>query len=297
MKPGKSLEHLIYLIETAVADKEDVTVESPIRLRDKVSGNLREHDVVLTIRQQHHEFKIAIECRDRATKVGSGQVEAFSTKCRDTGINQGIIVSPKGFTEPALKKAAAKGIRCLNLDKAVTLDWLLAPGIEVAQRHIIDIIITLFTEGGIDFKNCTVLNINGRELSKEDLRKLIHWRIKQIMDQSPIGDDETHEDRKLMFNMKGLIVRENRSGKLLPIRKIRADVEYQVERKMVPFTLYTYGDKSKKEDFIDAATARVEMGSVAADIVLTYKKGEGGKVIFAPLKKNAKTRKRKSKKS
>ena len=102
---GKVLQTLVHAIETAVSGSPNVKVESPKRLRDKDTGRLREHDVVLTFIQAHHEFLLALECRDRSRPVGVPEVEAFHAKCLRTGIGRGLMVSSTGFRNTALTKA------------------------------------------------------------------------------------------------------------------------------------------------------------------------------------------------
>jgi predicted helicase len=124
VNPGKSLEQLVEVIEKAIAANQPLTIESPCRMRDKVTGRLREHDVVLHAKQGHHIIHVAIECRDRSRMVTVGQVEAFHQKCLHTGIDKGVIVSSKGFCATAVKKAEHLGIRCLTLAAAQNLTWL-----------------------------------------------------------------------------------------------------------------------------------------------------------------------------
>lgn len=42
-KTGKSLEQLVSSLEKALGDSENVVVESPKRLKDKITGRMREH--------------------------------------------------------------------------------------------------------------------------------------------------------------------------------------------------------------------------------------------------------------
>ncbi len=125
---GRALEQLIACIEKALADTKNILVESPKRVPDRITGKLREHDLVLTVTQQHHSLLIAIECRDRSRPMTVEQVESFFAKCQDTGIHQGILVSTSGFYNTAREKADHLGIRCLDLEEVDQFDWLLAPG-------------------------------------------------------------------------------------------------------------------------------------------------------------------------
>ena len=85
MRQGKSLEALVEQLERSLAKSENVSVSAPKKLRDRITGRLREHDVVLTVNQGHHEILIAIECRDRSRPITVNQVEGFWAKCHDTG--------------------------------------------------------------------------------------------------------------------------------------------------------------------------------------------------------------------
>jgi Restriction endonuclease len=121
---GRDLQRLIRVIEQARAAGTNIKIQSPQFFPDRVTGKPREHDVVLTIKHDHHELVVALECRDRSRPVGVGEVEAFHTKCRDTGVHSGIIVSSKGFRLTAREKAQHYGIRCLILDEVEAFGWL-----------------------------------------------------------------------------------------------------------------------------------------------------------------------------
>lgn len=135
-KTGKDLQRLTRAIEGARAAGQPIQVESPKRIRDKLTGKLREHDVVLTVTHQHHTVVIALECRDRSRPIGVDAVEAFHSKCRDTGIHSAVMVSSRGFYRTALVKAAAYGVRCLSLDQATKFDWCEPTSMTVVRRNI-----------------------------------------------------------------------------------------------------------------------------------------------------------------
>lgn len=59
MRKGRYLEKLVAYLERHFAANDSVAVESPKRLRDKSTGQLREHDVVLTITSGHHTVLVA----------------------------------------------------------------------------------------------------------------------------------------------------------------------------------------------------------------------------------------------
>jgi len=171
MKKGSSLEVLIETIERLLLDDDTVKITRNAKLPDKITGRLREHDVLLQVARGHHTFKIGIECRDRSRKAGVSQVEEFAFKCRETGVDQGVIVSSTGFSKTAMVKAAHHGIRCLTLDEVDGFDWLVAPGIVVATRSIsrVGCHIKLDTRRR-DIKSYTLFIDDGRRVTEADLR-------------------------------------------------------------------------------------------------------------------------------
>ena len=112
MKQGKSLELLIAGIEKLFNYKNNPAIEviSPCKIRDNITGKLREHDVCMEIRSNYHSLITAFECRDRSRPVGVNQIEAFKNKCEATNINQGIIVSTSGFYMTAKKRRNFMGL-------------------------------------------------------------------------------------------------------------------------------------------------------------------------------------------
>jgi hypothetical protein len=169
-RPGEDLQWLVRVIERATHDS-NVLVESPKRLRDKDTGRLREHDVVLIFTQRHHEILMALECRDRSRKVGVNSVEEFHSKCGGTGVHSGVIVSSTGFTQTALEKAARYNIGCLSLEQAERLDWCLAPGVVVSHRHVKHVHVHALPERQVGASAKLYTN-NGTLVGEDEVRQI-----------------------------------------------------------------------------------------------------------------------------
>lgn len=133
-RQGEDFHRLVEYLERAVSENPNVTIESPKLLSDKITGNLREHDIVLTYQYPQRQFVIAIECRDRSRKVGVAQVEEFYTKCRDTGVHKGVIVASRGFADSARKKASYYDIDCLMFAQVDAVEWCAQDEIAICQR-------------------------------------------------------------------------------------------------------------------------------------------------------------------
>lgn len=281
MKAGKSLERLVEHLEQAITDNQNLMIESPKRLRDKVTGQLREHDVVLTFKEQHHELQIAFECRDRSRKVTVEQVEAFSRKCEDTGISQGILVSPKGFYKTALKKAEAAGIRCLSIEEATAeFDWLSTNELPELIPHIRRMSVRATLDQG------NILNVEGNHyLSDSNLNripndywlKLVSELLFDVRYMSP--DGPAHRETTFHLDSRGAFISDELTNNHLPIQQLIIDVEYEIEVQLHPFQLLKYSDKNNQADIADVALSKLPFGDTSVDVGIVYRPGKGAKLI------------------
>lgn len=125
-KKGKALEQLVAKIQEILKDREDTSIESNVRLRDR-DNVLREFDVLVRTTNQCMPSIIAFECKDFSTSkskpsVDVTVVDGFNTKCLEfPEIKQKIIVSTTGFSENAKIKAKSFGIDLIALED-VSLD-------------------------------------------------------------------------------------------------------------------------------------------------------------------------------
>ena len=280
MKAGRSLEKLVAQLERDLGDKDNVSVESPKRLRDSTNDRLREHDVVVTVRQGHHELLIAIECRDRSRKVGVGQIEGFWKKCQDTGVNQPIIVSPMGFWKSAIKKAQALGVKCLTLEDAISFDWLLASGLTQVYRipskaHWTIIPQKKLKEAPQDYK---LVAKDGREITVAVLNANLDRKISEL----PLGTTPGVQKLQVPFLPGDLQLKVGEKEPAVPINVLVATVEIETRVDFAPFVLKTYSDAVSGECITDAATVQVNTGNVSGQIVISYRKDQGGVVSFLP---------------
>lgn len=123
-RPGQQFHNFVATLERMFAHQDRATVAFSLRLPDKDTGWLREHDVVITRHTHHGPNLTAIECRDQRRKVGVPQIEAFAKKCEKTGIHHGIVVAANGFTSTARTKAKALNLTCMELAEAESFEWI-----------------------------------------------------------------------------------------------------------------------------------------------------------------------------
>lgn len=281
-KPGKALEKLIASLERALAKNPNVTVHLSKRLRDKTTGKLREHDVVLELKEVHHSVLIAIECRDRSRPIGVPEVEAFYIKCQETGIDQGIIVSTKDFCCTARTKAAKFSIRCLDIEEVENFDWLLTTGILTTTICLLSDNWTFYPvkEGVIERNKFEVIDSNGNVLTMATLSANAQNQLTQLLPnpQYPVEEDAI----EVKFSGGEWLLRNTNTGETVPVNFAISRIRYSVKQELVPFQLVQYQAKDSDENITDAAYADIKIGDKESHLMIVYKDGEGGSVWLTP---------------
>lgn len=277
-RKGRSLEILISHLERCLHDKANVMVESPKNLRDRTTGKLREHDVVLTFKHEHHDLIIAIECKDWSKPIGVPQIEAFEAKCRDTGVNRGVIVSRNGFYKTGLKKAKHLNIGCFDINQAKSFDWMLAQGIHFNHRKLLHIDITVIPK--VDYrkkpKGFIIINSEGTEITKEILQNNVckHFKNEQGIPKPGIYN------KNVIFSGDGLFLKTKKSKKRKEIKSIIARVQFEVVEELLPFEFVEYRDTGENTVLSTAAIANVDIENFKGKFVMVYDKDKGGTLSF-----------------
>lgn len=281
-KQGRALERLVAGLEKALVESANVTVHAPMRLPDRTTGKLREHDVVLELTEGHHSLLIAIECRDRSRPIGVNQVEGFWAKCQDTGISRGVIVSTTGFYNTARKKADHLEIRCLDIEEVETFNWLLAPGIRAITTHLLSNDWTFFptVEGIVERDEFEVIDGDGNVATMAALTANAQEQLSKLLPQvrEPVEEDEI----KVKFPGGGLLLRNVTSGETVPVKFAVVKIRYSIKQEFVPFRLVQYQDKDNDKNITEAAYADMKLGDKEARMMIIFKEDEGGKVVLIP---------------
>jgi len=267
---GRDLPRLIHAIESSLHSGANVIVESPKRLIDRDTGRLREHDIVLTFLQGHHQLLLALECRDRSRPVGVPEVEAFCAKCQRTGINSGIIVSSKGFTRSAIIKADTNNVGCLSLEEVDRFDWCLAPGVSVLNHDLLALSVRVNFPHNPGEGSKLVL-ADGSALNEQVLRDWAHHAFhNHVANRAELIGNQT-------FNFVELnppIFLEHPEGRM-QATKLHFCPTYSIDRRLVPFEFRSYFDRAKSRSITKAAVARIQVGDKAASMVLSRDENSG----------------------
>jgi hypothetical protein len=128
-RPGQALERLVEALQILEDRDPRLRTEINARLRDKITGQMREVDVLLTYQEGNARTRVAIECKDHKRPIDVKEIEALHGKCSDLDIDATMIVSSSGFTRPAILKAGARRIFAKTIEQSLNYDWLNTGGI------------------------------------------------------------------------------------------------------------------------------------------------------------------------
>ncbi len=135
-RPGREFETLVARIEEKLCPL-GASVTSPDRIRDRVTGQLREVDASIRYKLGSAPILITIECRDRGATQDITWLEQIKSKKESIGANQTIAVAKEGFSKPAKVYANQHGIILRQLEE-VTDSFILQcmQGLKVFTREI-----------------------------------------------------------------------------------------------------------------------------------------------------------------
>jgi len=185
-RPGQSFQNLVATIERAISRQDGVKMETNVFVRD-ADGDMREHDIILTHTEGLRVTRTAVECKDHGRKIGKPELEAFRTKCLDTGIHKGVMVSSSGFTKSVLKASQRTNIQCLELAKVESFPWVGVSVFHLICRDFSNIDVTVFAKTPIA-EPFRIFGVNG-ELTIEGYKNLCQQVINESVELSALGRD------------------------------------------------------------------------------------------------------------
>lgn len=268
-RQGDDFHRLVEHLERAVSGQEGVTIESPKYLPDKITGELREHDIVLTYHSPLRQLVVAIECRDRSRRVTVGQVEEFHTKCRDTGVNKGIIVASGGFGRPARMKATHYGIDCLTLAQVGQVDWCAQSKIVIRRRDPKHVHLEIGLPLSLEDKTWRLIfrRADG-EVEEIDVHgrpdNLVSWVWPQVPDPGSELSGAVHVE---ITNLQDFYLVDE-EGTEHPVKRLSLDITYEAVETASPLTFYRYGAELDKPVYETMVTDMETFGNIKGRIML-----------------------------
>jgi hypothetical protein len=279
-KSGKPYERLVAALERVLA-ATGVTIEAPAHLVDRITGELREHDVLLTLASGHHTTRIGIECRDRSRKITVNDVEGFAAKCDHTGVDKAVMVSPKGFSKSALRKAEFLGVKCLMLSDAASFPWLGTDRLEGMHLNIFAIGASCVGDGELAAARngpLTIRAADGRVLTSLQLTAIVRKAFNQIPREhfSVSGAGELG----MFLPTKNAAV-EDCAGNSVPLVGLQCNVKFEVSFEDTPIRRVEYVQADGTGQIARAAFAQIDMGGVRGKLMIVEKES-GNEVSFVP---------------
>ncbi|QQO20612.1 restriction endonuclease [Bradyrhizobium diazoefficiens] len=237
-RPGQRFHNFVAILERMFAHQDGVAVASSLRVPDKDTGRLREHDVVIIRRTHHGPNLTAIECRDQGRKVGVPQIEAFAKKCEKTGIHHGIVVAANGFTSTARTKARALNLTCMELADAESFEWIGTVTI-IGQFYNFTAVegrVRVVEDGRKVTNPSTVYMPDGLPYTGEGIQSLIIDKL-----PSEVRKPTTRQtvNSQIVIPMEGFFVIDNLSQRF-QVKDITFTYALEIEVTERPITLHHY---------------------------------------------------------
>jgi hypothetical protein len=118
-----AFQRLVTLL-TATLSGQATVVESAM-LPDRITGELREVDVLVTTTTASFPISLGIEVVAWGRRADTPWVEKMRAKHENLSTDKLILVSENGFSEPARRKAEFYGIEAISIEEACETDWKL----------------------------------------------------------------------------------------------------------------------------------------------------------------------------
>jgi len=123
------------LFERLRANPDFETVLHDVQLEGK--DGPRQIDILLKGKVGPYEITTIVECKDHARKLEVTFVDAIHSKAQDVNANKAVLVSTKGFTNGAIKKARLLGIGVCTIHDALVERWRFDPEIPVIVEETV----------------------------------------------------------------------------------------------------------------------------------------------------------------
>lgn len=224
--------------------------------------------------RQGRDLERLTEVIERGRKVGVPDVEGFHSKCQGAGVHCGVIVSSRGFAQPALKKAARYNIGCWSLEQAVQFDWCLPVAICVRDLLGADADAVAGDNGGEDTKGATCYYTDGSPLDLEMLRKIGNQCLRGL----PVEPSTNGPIKRSFIDRAPAFYAVAANGRRVPIKELLITVTYKVEWRPLEFREYT--NRTTGQSIADVATAKAGKGAIEGEVVLMREEGKGPRMAF-----------------
>lgn len=286
-RKGRELEKLVEALENYLClSNKSFTIECPAFVEDRITGDLREIDVLLTSGQGHHMQKTAFECKDWNRKVGVPEVEAFITKTKDLKINKSIIVSSNGFYSTAIEKAKFYNISCLNMEEVKTFKWIETDKIQKIQKHLINQHwhITTDDESVQNVVNFVVMHSSGIKFTTE----LMNTKAFEYFNAINVQELEVGKKYKYLVNhnIDDFIIVDQDLGKQYKVTGFELHLEFEIKTEEIPIKFIEYCDVTEDSKLASGVAAEIKINDEIAGYMMIIEQEDGtNKLVYTQQSK------------
>jgi len=269
-----SFQELIALIERKLAPTGAQVTESAM-VPETLSGKLREIDILIKCTVGIREVLVGIECRDHNRKADIQWIEQARGKFDVLPIDKRVVVSRRGFTEHAMRRAREWNIEAVSLDQAKSVDWAAA----LRNPRELSIIRIRFKIIGIrlacsqptghaglsPFKSSCFIHSGIQESADAFGRRLLTRNNVQKAVLDKLGQDHDWLKVAVKFPFPlGMCHTPDELGISWPVNWAEFDVLYKAVRQPLPlqFSMYNQAAVVTSEGIVDEAEFTLAMAQL-----------------------------------
>lgn len=263
-------QRLIALLNATLAGQAQVAESAMVT--DKVTGEQREVDILIRTRAANYSVTIGIEVVALSRRAGTPWVEKMRGKHANLPVDKLILVSERGFSEPAIKKARFYNIETLTIEDALGADWPLLSKLE--SNGVFDLItINYSCSFVLQLPDGTLSQVDAplkTEVSAEGITTSLEQVVRTLLDRQDFRDalyphvnGEEH-DFWISYTQPTALGQVHHQGREATISELR--IGLKVIRRQSPVSLAT--GKYKSTPFVAGV---VNQGAPPLQFVLAKK--------------------------
>jgi len=239
-RKGREFEQLVHQLENDLAGS-GAQVISPGFLKDRITQQSREFDIVVMLNTAHHSHVIALECRDRKTPIGVPDVEAFYSKSKGCKVTKLVMASSSGFRSSAIEKANFYNIDCISLLGSSDHSWLGINHLNYHELKLLYVYFKIVPEGlpKQTHKDLLIMHNSGVVLTNEILCSDVNEFLSEnILDRT---EYDTEYENEISVDEKDIYLENRLTGEvLLPNTDSKFIVVFKKEVSQVAFAISDY---------------------------------------------------------
>lgn len=165
VRSGDPFEELVGRIFTILATDESASVELDVQLEGH--DGPRQIDVLVRSSVGPVDLLTIVECKDFDRRIDVTKVDALQSVLQDVNASKGVLVSRKGFSRTAIRKAKRIGMALLRADDLSNLPGIVLD-VPVAVRELgqvqLGVDLEVFLEGGTSIEKMAFVRLNDEDL-------------------------------------------------------------------------------------------------------------------------------------